>query len=445
MSPLLRGAVVVLRRLRQASFACGCAILPDAARRLHVTSELRTLLLLLRGLRLDLRCEQRVRYGDRDGGADADAKRQADGGHGEQFDGELRGHLRFLHADRGEHADLVFAFADVEDGEHDEHDRANAQHDDEQRLRECGQVVQRHEARLVLLHVGGRDGVFIAQAIRLDVGDEPVVLRLAVEDIGVAQLRRLRLAGVAACIGDLDRLATGQAQRIERGHRRVDRVRGVARGGGHGASHRHRVLGGVAVDADDGERVGLGIVGDVGDLEGVTDRQVIGVGERLRDDHIAVIVGAVAEHLARIHRERSVGGVRDRLVRRNPDKREVARRHHHAAFAAAGVRHAARMAVAGGLGLLSGLVLFRGRLVLLVCHGAVGIHWFDAVVHGGCRSCLGVIRRCDAVLRFVVFLVVVEGELLAGHRLAHGLHVRAAGLFVAGLRSSRRGRLRSTR
>ena len=78
------------------------------------------------------------------------AKRDTAHRHDQQLDCELRRHLDLLHADGGEYADLVFAFADVEQIEHDRTDR---QYDDEQREGELGEAVERHEARFVVLHV----------------------------------------------------------------------------------------------------------------------------------------------------------------------------------------------------------------------------------------------------------------------------------------------------
>ena len=124
------------------------------------------LLLLAGGLGL-LRGEQLVRHGHRRHGPAGHAKRDTAHRHDQQLDCELRRHLDLLHADDGEYADLVFAFADVEQIEHDRTDR---QYDDEQREGELGEVVERHEARFVVLHVGGLHGAGVVQSGLPDVG-----------------------------------------------------------------------------------------------------------------------------------------------------------------------------------------------------------------------------------------------------------------------------------
>lgn len=75
-------------------------------------------------------CEetQLVRHGHRRHGPAGHAKRDTAHRHDQQLDCELRRHLDLLHADGGEYADLVFAFADVEQIKHDRTDR---QYDDD--------------------------------------------------------------------------------------------------------------------------------------------------------------------------------------------------------------------------------------------------------------------------------------------------------------------------
>lgn len=75
-------------------------------------------------------CEetQLVRHGHRRHGPVGHAKRDTAHRHDQQLDCELRHHLDLFHADGGEYADLVLAFADVEQIEHDRTDR---QYDDD--------------------------------------------------------------------------------------------------------------------------------------------------------------------------------------------------------------------------------------------------------------------------------------------------------------------------
>ena len=100
---------------------------------MHVASELLTLAGLLRLLLRDLTRQQLV--GDRYGGCRADARAQGKTDHrdDQQLQGELCGHFDLVHADGRQHADLIFAFTDVQQGDDHQYHTTDGKHHDEQR------------------------------------------------------------------------------------------------------------------------------------------------------------------------------------------------------------------------------------------------------------------------------------------------------------------------